>query len=43
LDYYTVNEVKDWQAVWMVPAAIAAVVLLLFLFFFKEEKKPTYS
>ncbi len=44
LDYYTVNEVKNWQAVWMVPAAIAGVVLLLFLFFFNENKaKPTYS
>ena len=44
LDYYTVNDVKDWQAVWMVPAAIAGVVLLLFVFFFSESKsKPTYS
>ncbi len=44
LDYYTVNEVKDWQSVWMVPAAIAGVVLLLFVFFFNESKsKPTYS
>ena len=44
LDYYTVNDVKNWQAVWMVPAAIAGVVLLLFLFFFSESKsKPTYS
>jgi nucleoside transporter len=44
LDNYTVNEVKDWQAVWMVPAAIAGVVLLLFVFFFSESKsKPTYS
>ena len=44
LDYYTVNDVKNWQAVWMVPAAIAGVVLLLFLFFFNENKaKPTYS
>jgi nucleoside transporter len=42
LDYYTVNDVKDWQAVWMVPAAIAGVVLLLFVFFF-SEKKTTYS
>lgn len=44
LDYYTVDKVKDWQAVWMVPAAIAGVVLLLFIFFFNEKKaKPTYS
>ncbi len=44
LDYYTVNDVKNWQAVWMVPAAIAGVVLLLFVFFFSEAKsKPTYS
>lgn len=42
LDYYTVNDIKDWQAVWMVPAAIAGVVLLLFVFFF-SEKKTTYS
>jgi nucleoside transporter len=42
LDYYTVNEVKDWQSVWMVPAAIAGVVLLLFVFLF-SEKKTTYS
>ncbi|MEN9296674.1 MAG: hypothetical protein RJA42_943 [Bacteroidota bacterium] len=42
LDYYTVNDIKDWQAVWMVPAAIAGVVLLLFVFFF-NEKKTTYS
>jgi nucleoside transporter len=43
LDYYTVNDVKDWQAVWMVPAAIAGVVLLLFVFFFSEKKTATYS
>jgi nucleoside transporter len=44
LDYYTINDVKNWQAVWMVPAAIAGVVLLLFVFFFSESKsKPTYS
>jgi nucleoside transporter len=42
LDYYTLNDVKDWQSVWMVPAAIAGVVLLLFVFFF-SEKKTTYS
>ena len=42
LDYYTVNDIKDWQSVWMVPAAIAGVVLLLFVFFF-SEKKTTYS
>jgi nucleoside transporter len=42
LDYYTVNDIKDWQSVWMVPAAIAGVVLLLFVFFF-NEKKTTYS
>ncbi|MEY3955568.1 MAG: hypothetical protein RLZ73_22 [Bacteroidota bacterium] len=42
LDYYTINDIKDWQSVWMVPAAIAGVVLLLFVFFF-SEKKTTYS
>jgi nucleoside transporter len=28
----------NWEAIWLVPAAIAVVVLILFLLFFKEEK-----
>lgn len=37
LDQYTVNGVHNWQAVWMVPAGIAAVVLVLFVIFFKNK------
>jgi nucleoside transporter len=28
----------DWQAIWLIPAGIAAAVLILFLLFFKERK-----
>jgi nucleoside transporter len=38
-EYYTVDNVKNWAAIWMVPAAIAGVVLVLFLLFFKEKKE----
>ena len=37
-DIYTVNGVKDWTAIWMVPAVIAAVVLVLFSLFFKGRE-----
>ncbi len=37
-DIYTVDTVKNWTSIWLVPAGIAAVVLLLFLLFFKENK-----
>lgn len=37
-DMYTVNGVKDWTSIWMVPAGIAAVVLVLFVLFFKDNK-----
>ncbi|GAB3166970.1 nucleoside permease [Telluribacter humicola] len=37
-DYYTQDGLKDWTAIWMVPAAIAVVVLLLFILFFKDNK-----
>ena len=37
-DRYTIDGVKDWTAIWMVPAAIAAVVLVLFLLFFNDKK-----
>lgn len=40
LDKYTINGVHDWQAVWMVPAGIAAVVLMLFVLFFTEKSEP---
>ncbi len=36
-DMYTVEGVKNWTSIWMVPAAIAAVVLVLFLLIFKDK------
>jgi nucleoside transporter len=38
---YTIEGVKNWSAIWMVPAGIAAVVLVLFLLFFKDNTRPT--
>jgi len=37
-DMYTVDNVKNWTSIWMVPAGIAAVVLVLFILFFKDNK-----
>jgi nucleoside transporter len=37
--HYTVNEVPDWNAIWMVPAYISVGVLVFFLVFFKEKKQ----
>lgn len=38
-DLYTVDGVKNWTAIWMVPAAIAGVVLILFVLFFKDNTR----
>lgn len=38
-DIYTVNGVKDWTSIWMVPAGIAAAVLVLFVLLFKDNKE----
>lgn len=37
-DIYTVDNVKNWTSIWMVPAGIAAVVLVLFVLFFRDNK-----
>ncbi|ACT94197.1 nucleoside permease [Dyadobacter fermentans] len=37
-DMYTVDGVKNWTSIWMVPAGIAAVVLVLFVLFFRDNK-----
>jgi MFS family permease len=37
-DIYTVEGVKNWTSIWLVPATIAAVVLVLFLLLFKDNK-----
>lgn len=39
LDRYTVNGVKDWLSVWLVPAGIAAAVLVVFVLLFTDNKK----
>jgi nucleoside transporter len=36
-DYYTVDAVKNWTSIWMVPAYIALGVLIYFIIFFKEK------
>lgn len=40
-DIYTVNEVKNWTSIWMVPAYISVAVLLLFFIFFRDNEKTT--
>ncbi|PWJ60550.1 nucleoside transporter [Dyadobacter jejuensis] len=37
-DHYTVDGIKDWSSIWMVPAGISAIVLVLFILFFKDNK-----
>lgn len=38
-DLYTVNDIKDWTSIWLVPAGISAVVLILFVVFFKDNTR----
>ncbi|MCF0074762.1 nucleoside permease [Dyadobacter sp. CY261] len=42
-DIYTVDSVKNWTSIWMVPAGIAAVVLVLFVLFFRDNKVKATS
>lgn len=37
--YTTADGVRDWNAIWMVPAYISVGVLVYFLIFFKEKKQ----
>lgn len=37
-DMYTVEGIKNWTSIWMVPAGIAGVVLVLFILFFQDNK-----
>ncbi len=39
-DMYTVNGVKNWLQIWMVPAYIAIGVLVIFLVTFRDSKAP---
>lgn len=36
-DMYTVEGVKNWTSIWLVPAGIAAVVLVFFILIFKDN------
>jgi nucleoside transporter len=36
----TLNGVKDWASIWLVPAGIAGAVLLLFVVAFRDNAKP---
>jgi nucleoside transporter len=38
-EMYTINKIKDWASIWMVPAGIAAVVLVLFVLLFKDNTR----
>ena len=38
-DIYTIDGVKNWTSIWMIPAAIAAIVLVLFVLVFKDNTK----
>lgn len=36
---YTVDNVKDWNSIWMVPAYISVGVLIYFILFFREKRE----
>jgi len=40
-DHYTVNNIADWKAIWMVPAGIAAGVLILFVLLFRDNRRTS--
>ena len=37
-DSYTVDGIKNWSEIWMIPAYISGAVLLFLMIFFKEKK-----
>jgi MFS family permease len=39
VDWFTVDGVKQWQTIWLIPSIFAAVVSILFVVLFKDEKK----
>jgi len=39
VDFYTIEGIKNWNNIWIVPAAIAMVVLALFIFVFKDRSR----
>lgn len=42
-DMYTIDGVKNWTSIWLVPAGIAAVVLVFFLLIFKDNTRTAKS
>lgn len=36
--HYTDGSTHDWQAIWLIPAAMAAVLAVVFALFFKEDR-----
>jgi nucleoside transporter len=37
--HYTQGSTHDWQAIWLIPAAMAAVLVVVFALFFKENQR----
>ncbi|MCX6837295.1 MAG: MFS transporter, partial [Verrucomicrobia bacterium] len=37
--HYTQGSTHDWQAIWLIPAAMAAVLVVVFALFFKEDQR----
>lgn len=37
-DYYTLNGIRQWEPIWMVPVYIAAAVMLYFVLAFRDKK-----
>ena len=40
VDYFTINDVRNWQAIWFAFAAYAAILALCFPFLFKYKHQP---
>lgn len=40
VDYYTVDEVRQWAPIWYFPAIMAVVVSVLFWLLFREKEEP---
>jgi nucleoside transporter len=37
--HYTQGSTHDWQAIWLIPAAMAAILVVVFALFFKEDQR----
>lgn len=43
VDAYKTSDAHNWNAIWLVPAAIALVVVIIFLILFKDDKQVMQS